>query len=137
MHSVSVSRTFDTDPEAVRAAMDDVAAFMRAAEFDEVSIEGDRLLIENRVGLFDIELVLELLDGDADLAYEQREGIFEAMRTEYRVEATGDGTAVTATTEHEAIDLAVLGPMLDSTVIERQRKKELHAQFDWLAEQVR
>lgn len=136
MHTVSVSRTFDAEPEAVRAAMDDVAAFMRGAEFDEVTRDGDRMTISNHVGLFDIELVLELVDSDADLAYEQREGIFEAMRTEYHVEDDTDGTTVTATTEHEALDLAVLGPVLDSTVIERQRKTELRAQFDWLADQL-
>jgi hypothetical protein len=136
MHKVSVERTFDAEPAAVRTAMDDVAAFMRGAGFDEVTLEGDRLTIGNQVGLFDIELVLELVDGDATLAYEQREGIFESMRTEYHVRGDAEGTAVTATTEHEAIDLAVLGPVLDSTVIERQRKKELRAQFDWLAEQV-
>ena len=58
------------------------------------------------------------------------------LRTEYHVTADADGTTVKAATEHEAIDLAVLGPLLDSTVIERQRKKELNAQFDWLDEQL-
>lgn len=136
MHQVTVSRTVDADLETVRTAMDDVVRFMRAAEFDEVSLDGDRLTIGNTVGLFDIELVLELVESDAELAYEQREGIFESMRTEYHLEPAVEGTTITATTEHEAIDLAVVGPVLDSTLIDRQRRKELTAQFDWLAEEV-
>lgn len=136
MERVTVTRTIDADPDAVRAAMADVEAFMRGAGFDAVERDGDELRLANRVGLFDIELVLELVDADAELAYEQREGIFESMRTAYRVEGEGGATTITATTEHEAVDLAVVGPVLDSTVIERQRRKELNAQFDWLAERV-
>jgi carbon monoxide dehydrogenase subunit G len=135
MEQVTVTRTIDADPDAVRTAIADVEAFMEAAGFDAVELDGDELRLENRVGLFDIELVLGLVEADAELAYEQREGIFESMRTEYQVEGEDGRTTVTATTEHEALDLAIVGPMLDSTVIERQRRKELNAQFDWLAEE--
>jgi len=136
MEEVTVTRTFDADPDAVREAMSDVEAFMQSAGFDAVERDDRELRLENRVGLFEIELVLGLVDADVELAYEQREGIFESMRTEYRVESEDGTTSVTATTEHEAVDLAVVGPVLDSTVIERQRRKELTAQFDWLAEEV-
>ncbi|WP_276273882.1 SRPBCC family protein [Haloarcula litorea] len=136
MASVTVSRTFDADPGTVRAAMSDTAAFMRGAGFDGVEYDGDRLHIENRVGMFDIELELDVLDTDAALAYEQVEGVFESMRTEYRVEGEADGTTVTATTDYESTRLAVVGSLLDESVVQRQRRKELAAQFDWLAERV-
>lgn len=70
------------------------------------------------------------------LRYEQRQGIFESMMTEYTVEAVEGGTEVTAVTEYSALDLPVLGEMIDSTVILRQRSKELNNQFDWLVDQV-
>ncbi|WP_251133223.1 hypothetical protein [Halorubrum sp. 2020YC2] len=38
---------------------------------------------------------------------------------------------MTATTAF-ALDVAVIGDFLDATVIERQRRAELSAQFDWL-----
>lgn len=136
MEQVTVTRTFDAPPGTVAEAMADRTAFMRAAEFDSVSRDGDVMTIENRVGLFDIELVLELVDSDAEFAYEQREGVFESMATEYHLEAEDGETTVSATTEYEALDLAVVGQLLDSTVVQRQRKRELDAQFDWLAEQV-
>ncbi|MFC6974205.1 SRPBCC family protein [Halomicroarcula sp. GCM10025709] len=133
MERVSVARTFDATPEAVREAMADLEAFMLGAGFDDVTVEDDTIIINNRVGLFDIELVLAVVDdADAALAYEQRDGVFESMRTEYHVDSAGDGTTVTATTEYAALDLAVVGQLLDSTVVDRQRRKELDAQFDWL-----
>lgn len=145
MERVTVTRSFDAPPDDVREAMADVEAFMESSGFDGVERDGDALRLQNRVGLMQIELELEILDDDADLAYEQREGIFESMRTEYRVEgsdeqAGGDGdpgeTTVTATTEFEALDLAVIGNVLDTTVIRRQRRKEIESQFDWLAGEV-
>jgi len=136
MERVSLTRTIPADSETVTGLITDVAPFMRAAGFDEVTLDGDDLGITNRVGLFEIELDLEIVETDAVLRYEQREGIFESMMTEYRIEAVDDGTEVTATTEYSALDLPVLGEMLDSTVISRQRKKELNRQFDWLVEQV-
>lgn len=41
------------------------------------------------------------------------------------------GTEVVATTDC-ALDLAVVGEFLDATVIKRQRRIELEAQFDYL-----
>lgn len=137
METVTLGRTIAAPESEVRELVTDVGPFMEAAGFDDVRLEGDRLVIENTVGLFDIELVLEVVDAaDAALAYEQREGVFERMRTEYHVEEDGGETTVTATTEFESTELAVVGSVLDETVVRRQRGTELTAQFDWLAERV-
>ena len=136
MERISLTRTVPADPETVTELITDAAPFMRAAGFDEVTLDGDDLGITNRVGLFEIELALEIVETDAVLRYEQRQGIFESMTTEYTLEAVDGGTEVTATTEYNALDLPVLGEMIDSTVISRQRKTELNKQFDWLVEQV-
>jgi len=132
MNSVSVSREIAAPPDAVRERMDDLEAFMRAAAFDEVVVEGDRIELENGVGIATIELSLELIEEpDAALAYRQREGIFEEMVTRYTLDPVEGGTEVTAETEF-AIDVALVGKLLDATVIERQRRRELEQQFDWL-----
>jgi carbon monoxide dehydrogenase subunit G len=132
MHTVTVSREVPAPPDAVRERMQDVGAFMRAAGFDEVVAEGDRIELTNGVGIATIELDLELVEEpDAALAYRQRDGIFEEMVTRYTLEPIEDGTEVTAETEF-AIDVALVGKLLDSTVIQRQRRRELEQQFDWL-----
>ena len=133
MQSVTVSRTIDAPRVAVQAAMDDTEAFMLAAGFDDVTVDGDEIHLRNRVGIATIELTLERVDeSDATLAYEQREGIFESMRTVYRLDDAGEaGTRVEATTDF-ALDVALVGDLLDSTIIRRQRNKELEAQFDYL-----
>jgi len=133
MESVTVSRTIAAPREVVQSAMEDVETFMLAAGFDDVTVEGDRIDLENRVGIATIELTLERVDvQDAVLAYEQRDGIFESMRTVYRLDDAGEaGTTVKATTDF-ALDVALVGDLLDSTVIRRQRRKELDAQFDYL-----
>lgn len=133
METVSVSREIEAPPDAVRERMRDVGPFMRAAGFDAVEVEGDRIDLTNGVGIATIELGLELVEEpDAALAYRQRDGIFEAMVTRYTVEPTDSGTRVTAETEF-AIDVALVGKLMDATVIRRQRRKELETQFDWLA----
>lgn len=92
--------------------------------------------VANQVGIATIELTLRLLENpDSDFAYEQAEGIFEEMATVYEVSETADGSEVTATTEF-ALDVAIVGDVLDSTVIKRQRRKELSAQSDWLEKQM-
>lgn len=136
MESVSVSRRFDAGPDRVREAMADLEAFMRGAGFTDVTVDGDDLHIENRVGLATVELDLRVCDRPgAALAYEQREGVFERMETVYTVEAVDGGTEVTATTEFE-LDVALVGAVLDATVVARQRRHELETQFDWLASRV-
>jgi hypothetical protein len=100
---------------------------MAAAGFDEVTLDGDEITIVNGIGFAAIELDLTLVDRpDAELASEQADGIFEAMWTTYESTGADDGTGVTATTEF-SLDVAVVG-----AVIERQRRRELNAQFHWL-----
>jgi len=133
MQSVTVSRTIDAPRTTIQAAMEDLEPFMLSAGFDEVRIDGDEMHLRNRVGIATIELTLGLLDEpDAVLAYEQREGLFESMRTVYYLEDAGEaGTRIEATTDF-ALDVALVGDLLDATVIKRQRRKELDAQFDHL-----
>jgi hypothetical protein len=132
MKRVRVERAIDADPDTLRAAIADVGPFMRAAGFDEVTVDGDRIEIANHVGLLTIELDLRQVEReDAVLAYEQVEGIFEDMETRYFLEPGADGTTVAAETTF-ALDAAFVGPVLDATIINRQRKRELTAQFDYL-----
>lgn len=140
MESVTVSRRFDADPEDVEAVVTDIEPFVRAAGFDEVEVEGEveseTIRVANEVGPKRIELVLDVFDSpNAALAYEQREGIFETMTTEYDLTATEDGTRIDATTEF-ALDAAVVGSILDATVIKMQRKRELTAQFDYIEDRL-
>ncbi|MFB6118031.1 SRPBCC family protein [Halosegnis sp.] len=134
MNTVRVERTLAADPEPVRAAIRDVEPFMRAAGFDGVDRDGDTLRLTNHVGIMTLELTLALVDRpDAVLAYEQREGIFESMETTYTVTPTDEGCTVAAETAY-ALDVGLVGDFLDATVIDRQRRRELTAQFDHLAE---
>jgi len=135
MQTVTVSRRLDASPEQVRAAMDDLAAFMLAAGFTEVTVDGEALHLENQVGLATVTLDLRLVDTEADLAYEQADGFFETMDTAYHVEAVDDGSTITATTDFE-LDVALVGQILDATVIKRQRRHELESQFDWLEDEL-
>lgn len=131
MESVSLSRSFEGSRAVVADAMTDLGPFMEAAGFSEVSVDGDVIEIANHVGLLTIELTLRCIDSDGVLAYEQVEGVFDTMETRYTL-SVGEGTVtVTATTEFE-LDVNVVGPILDGTIISRQRKKELAAQFDYL-----
>jgi hypothetical protein len=131
METVSLSRSFEGDTAVVREAMTEVKPFMEAAGFDEVTVDGDRVTITNHVGLLTIELDLRLIDTDGVIAYEQVDGIFDSMETRYTLSG-GDGTVtVTATTDF-ALDVAMVGSILDGTIISRQRRKELSAQFDYL-----
>ncbi|WP_050031658.1 SRPBCC family protein [Halorubrum halophilum] len=132
MNSVTLSRTIDAPPAVVRESMTRIERFMRASGFDNVTVDGETVRVANEVGIATIDLTLELVDRpEVDLAYEQRDGIFEEMRTTYAVAPAPDGSEVEATTEF-ALDVAIVGDVLDSTIIERQRRTELAAQFDWL-----
>jgi len=136
MQSVTVSRRVDADPDRVRELMDDLEGFMLAAGFTDVTVAGDEMHLENQVGLATVELDLRVVErGDAALAYEQADGFFETMTTVYHLEPVDGATEVTASTDF-ALDLALVGAVLDATVIKRQRRKELEMQFDWLEEQV-
>ena len=132
MNEVTLSRRIEAPPETVRDAVEDVEPFVRSSGFDEVEVAGETARVANDVGVASTELTLELVDDpDATLAYEQREGVFEEMRTEYAVAPSVEGCEVTATTAF-ALDVALLGDLLDATLIKRQRRRELSAQFDWL-----
>ena len=136
METVSLSRRFDTDPETLRALITDVEPFMYGADFDTVDREGTTLTLENSVGLATIELEVELVDDpDAALAYEHRDGVFKEMTTRYELTGRGDHTELTATTDFE-VDVALVGLILDATVIKRQRRRELTAQFEYLADEI-
>jgi hypothetical protein len=136
MERVSMERTFDADPETVRALVTDVGPFVRACGFDDVTVDGSTVTIENSVGLATIELEVELVDEEgAVLAYEQRDGIFDEMVTRYELEAENGRTTLSVTTEF-ALDVALVGMILDATVIKRQRRKELAAQFAYLADEL-
>lgn len=105
-----------------------------SAGFDSVGVDGDTIRVANDVGPKTIELELEEFDqANSVLAYRQVEGIFEEMETVYSVESTETGARVRAETIF-ALDLAVVGSFLDSTVIKRQRRRELEAQMDHLEE---
>jgi hypothetical protein len=132
MDSVSVGRQFDAPAATVRDATVDLEPFVRSAGFDEVAVDGDAIDVAKRVGPIRIELALAVVDDPASvLAYERREGIFDAMRTTYALSGRPDGTEMAATTDF-ALGLALVGGLLDATVIERQRRAELEAQLDYL-----
>jgi len=136
METFSMERPFEASPEAIRALVTDVEPFLLACGFDDVSVDGSRVHIENSVGLATIELDLELVDDpDAVLAYEQRDGIFEEMTTRYELRGE-DGTATLAATTDFELDVALVGMILDATVIKRQRRKEIEAQFEYIEAEV-
>jgi len=136
MQTVTVSRRVDAATDRVRELMDDLEGFMFAAGFTDVTVDGDEMHLENQVGLATVELGLRIVErADAALAYEQSAGFFETMTTVYHLDGVDGGTEVTASTDF-ALDLALVGAVLDATVIKRQRRKELEMQFDWLEEQV-
>lgn len=136
METVSLSRQFDAEPDTLRALITDVEPFMYGANFDTVDRTGTSLTLENNVGLATIELEVELVDDPtAALAYEHRDGVFEEMTTRYELTRRGDQTELTATTEFE-VDVALVGLLLDATVIKRQRRRELTAQFEYLADNI-
>lgn len=141
MQTVIARRTIDAPAEAVRAAMADTEAFMLAGGFDEVTVEGDDIHLANNVGLLTIELDLVATEEPgSDFVYEQEAGVFESMVTRFTIESDGDesdgaGERVTVEAETDfALDASLVGPILDATIIKRQRRKELEAHFDFLEE---
>jgi len=135
MERVTRSLELDAPAEEVRPLVADAEPFTAAGGFDEVVVDGDRMHLENRLGLATVELDLRLRDDGAALSYEQVEGMFEEMWTTYEVEADGDGSVVTATTEFALTD-GMLGDVLDATIIRRQRAREIDGQFEYLRERL-
>lgn len=135
MQTVTVTREVAADPAAVEAVLADVGPFTEAGGFNDVTVDGDVVELENRVGLATMRLTLERVEGDAELLLEQRDGIFDEMRASYDVEPIEGGSRVTASTDFE-LGASVVGDVLDATVIRRQRTKELEGQLDYLQERV-
>ena len=132
MRSVTVAREIPASADSVREAILDIEPFTRAAGFDEVRVDGRTIEIANDMGITEVTLELAIVDDpEAVLAYEQREGIFDEMRTAYTLHPAGAGTEVRARTEF-ALGVPVVGGALDATVISRQRRSELDAQLDYL-----
>lgn len=138
MQTVTVTREFDAPPPAIREAMADREAFMKAGGFAEVDVDGDTIHLKNTVGLFLLlELELDIVEREgADLAYVQRDGIFRDMETAYEIVelADGAGTEVRATTDFE-IDVDYAGPLLDASIVSRKRRLELSRQLDYLEDE--
>lgn len=134
MTHVTVTREVSAPPAVVTDVLSDIEGLTVAGGFDEVTVEGDVVTIKNRVGLATMNLTLEVLDTDAALSLQQREGHFSEMHTDYEVEPADGGSRVTITTEF-TLGRSIIGDLLDATVVRRQRTKELEAQLDWLQQQ--
>ncbi|MFB6109709.1 MAG: hypothetical protein ABEJ60_02390 [Halodesulfurarchaeum sp.] len=135
MATVTASRGYETPPEAVRSAvLADIYEFIAASGFDSVTVEGDRYTVSRRIGVATLELTLERVETDQLLEFDQVDGIFDTMWTEYRLEGTTSGCELLARTEFELG--GVLGPVLDNTMIRRQRRNEFTGQFEYVAEAV-
>lgn len=136
MATVSVSRQIDAPPADLRPLIADVGAFMRACGFDGVTVQDDLIHIENRVGILTIELTVRQIEREgAVFAYEAAEGPFSEMTTVYELTERNGSTEITARTDF-ALAVALVGEVMDGTIVSRQRRKELEAQFDWLEAQV-
>jgi len=132
MASVTRSRFIDAPPDIVeRVITADIAALMQAANYDSVRFEGDRLELEQTLGLASLSLTLRQIDdADATLAFEQVDGHFERMVTEYDVEPSDGGTTVSARTEFTLG--GITGSVLDEMLVRRQRGRELEAQLEYV-----
>lgn len=136
MASVTRSRFLQADPETVEDVItDDVPGFIRAAGYDSVSVDGDRIGIERRLGLATLSLTLRPIDADeSTLAFEQESGLFEEMTMHYVVESTDGGSELTAITEFTLG--GVTGSVLDDTVVRRQRTSEIEDQFAYVERKI-
>ena len=134
MTTVTLSREFSVPPETIAERIrEDVPSFVRASGFDSVTVDGDAIVVERKMGMATLELTLEIVEEpDAVLALDQTEGIFEEMWTEYTVEPSEAGSVVTARTEFTLG--GVLGPVLDATMIKSRREQEFEDQFAYLEE---
>jgi hypothetical protein len=135
METVTHAIDLPVSPDVVRERIrEDVPAFIRASGFDSVTVTEDAYTVSRSIGLATLELTLEAVESDAVLALDQSAGFFDTMWTEYRVEPTDTGSRVTASTEFTIG--RVLGPVLDGTMIRKQRLREFEAQFEYLREAV-
>ncbi|MFQ3294943.1 MAG: hypothetical protein ACI8VE_002024 [Natrialbaceae archaeon] len=136
MASVTRSRFLQADPESIeRLITDDVLGFIRAAGFDSVTVDGENINVERRLGLATLSLTLRPIEtDDATLAFEQESGLFERMTMRYVTEPTDDGTELVAKTEFTLG--GVTGSVLDDTMVRRQRTNEIEDQFDYVEREI-
>lgn len=132
MANVSRSRVMAADPGAVEAVItDDLVGLMQAAGYDSVEFAEGDLELEQTLGLAQFSMTLRIVDDpNVVLALEQADGHFDAMTTNYEVEAVNGRTELLARTEFTLG--GVVGSVLDETLIRRQRGRELEAQFDYV-----
>lgn len=136
METVTKRRSLAASPAAVRELITgDVPAFIRASGFDDVTVADGCYTVSRDIGMATFELTLAPIDGDAVLEFKQIDGLFEEMWTAYRVDDTPEGCTLSAETEFTMG--GVLGPVLDATLIERQRTKEFELQFDYVETELR
>ncbi|MBS3761179.1 hypothetical protein [Halodesulfurarchaeum sp.] len=135
METVTVKRSFDAPGSAVRdCILEDVPAFIRASGFDRVTVDGTSYRVSRDIGIATFELTLDRVESERLLEFDQVEGVFDRMWTEYRLEMTVEGCELIATTEFTLG--GVLAPVLDGTMIKTQRKREFELQFDYVASQI-
>lgn len=129
---MTVDRDLSAPPDAVRRLLErDHCELVRAAGFDTVESHGETITFGRSLGFATFELTVRMdPDADAVVAFDAVEGIFESMRTEYRVAATETGSRVIAATEFTLG--GALGAVLDGSVVAAQRRREFDAQFDYL-----
>lgn len=132
METVTVTRSFDAPEVAVReVVLDDIPAFVRASGFDRIDVVDEAITVSKDIGMATFELTLEQRESNHLLAFEQTEGLFDRMWTDYRLDSDEDGSKLTATTEFSLG--GVLAPVLEPTMITRQRTREFERQFDYVA----
>ena len=135
METVTVKRAFDA-PETLVCdiIIQDLPAFIRASGFDRVTVDGGSYTVSRDIGFATFELTLERIESEQLLEFEQVQGIFDRMWTEYRLKGTPEGCELIATTEFTIG--GVLAPVLDGTMIKTQRTREFELQFDYVESQI-
>lgn len=136
METVTVKRSLPASKSAVRELVrSDIPAFIRASGFDRVHVDGESYTVSRDIGFATFELTLDRVESESLLEFEQVEGMFDRMWTEYRLEAIELGCELIATTEFTLG--GVLGPVLDGTMIKSQRTREFELQFDYVESELR
>lgn len=126
METIAVDREYDAPEHSVRSVLGDVTEFFEAAGFG-VARTDDRLKLSKRVAVTQFELHVRLQEAESTtLAYEQVSGPFEAMTTDYQVDASSNGSRLTIETSFEPPATGV-GSFLNRAAVKRQRRAELDA----------
>lgn len=135
METVTVKRAFEAPETLVHdIILEDIPAFIRASGFDSVTVDGESYTVSRDIGFATFELTLERIESEQLLEFEQVDGLFDRMWTEYRLDPTSEGCEVLARTEFTLG--GVLAPVLDGTMIKTQRNREFELQFDYVESQI-